>query len=79
MSPRKSRPALVRIAPFGVFMLLLALRGALSEGDGLGLDQRWIYLLTVGVVGGLLCWFWCEYGELAMPTIPTVWETALAV
>ena len=31
------------------------------------------------VVGGLLAWFWREYGELARQTLPSLSEAALAV
>ncbi|MDH3210539.1 MAG: CAAX prenyl protease-related protein [Burkholderiaceae bacterium] len=78
MSVPKSRAAPVRIAPFAVFMLVLAVRGALPDGNALGLDQRWIYLLAVLLVGGLLCWFWREYGELALTSLPTLSEVVLA-
>lgn len=74
-----SRAALARIAPFALFMVLLALRGALpAEADG-GLDTRWIYGLTVVAVGALLLYFRREYGELARQTWPGAGETALAV
>ncbi len=60
-------------------MLLLALRG-LVPGDGSwGFDPRWIYALTVLVVGGLLAWYWREYGELVKQTLPSWAEAALAV
>ncbi len=72
-----SRSAVVRIAPFALFMLLLAVRGALPEG--LGFDPRWVYGVTVLFCGGLLLWFRREYGELARQNLPTLAETALAV
>jgi len=74
-----SRAALVRTVPFVAFMLLLALRGSLSPESALGLDPRWIYGLTVLVVGGLLAWFWREYGELVTQTLPSPSELLLAV
>ena len=74
-----SRAALVRTVPFVAFMLLLALRGSLSPQSALGLDPRWIYGLTVLVVGGLLAWFWREYGELVTQTLPSPSELLLAV
>jgi CAAX prenyl protease-like protein len=74
-----SRAALVRIAPFGVFMALLALRGLLGD-EGYGdLDPRWIYGLTVLAVGGLLLWFWREYGELSPQLLPDAREALLGV
>jgi len=74
-----SRAALVRIAPFGLFMGLLALRGMLPDDGSAGMDPRWIYGLTVLAVGGLLMWFWREYGELTMQVLPDAKETLLAV
>ena len=74
-----SRAALVRIVPFALFMLLLALRGSLPADNGAGMDARWIYGLGVLLVGALLTWFWREYGELASTqTLPTARETLLA-
>ena len=74
-----SRAALVRTVPFAAFMVLLALRGSLPPEGALGLDPRWVYGLTVLVVGGLLAWFWREYGELVAQTLPSLSEAALAV
>ena len=72
------RAAWVRIAPFAVFMSLLALRGA-APGDGSwGFDPRWIYAVTVLLVGGLLAVYWREYGELARQTLPDAREALLA-
>ena len=72
-----SRSALVRVAPFAFFMLLLALRGALPSD--LGFDTRWVYGLSVVLCGGRLLWFRREYGELARQNLPTLTETALGV
>jgi len=72
-----SRSALVRVAPFALFMLLLALRGALPSD--LGFDTRWVYGLSVLLCGGMLVWFRREYGELARQNLPTLAETALGV
>jgi CAAX prenyl protease-like protein len=71
-----SRSALVRVAPFALFMLLLAVRGALPEAGGV--DARWIYGLSVLLVGGVLIGFRREYGELARQNLPTATESALA-
>ncbi|MCV2350605.1 CAAX prenyl protease-related protein [Paucibacter sp. Y2R2-4] len=64
-----SSAALARIIPFAAFMGLLALRGLLPESQTL--DPRWIYGLSVLVVGGLLAWYWREYGELVRQNLPT--------
>ena len=74
-----SRAALARTIPFAAFMALLALRGSLPPDGMAGLDPRWVYGLTVLVVGALLAWFWGEYGELVAQTLPSVSEAALAV
>ena len=79
MALQLSRAALVRTVPFAAFMLLLAARGALPADGSWGMDPRWVYGITVGVVGGLLAWFWREYGELVAQTWPSLAETALAV
>lgn len=73
------RAALARTVPFAAFMVLLALRGSLPADGSWGIDPRWVYGVTVLVVGALLAWFWGEYGELAAPTLPTLGDAALAV
>ncbi|MDO8419427.1 MAG: CAAX prenyl protease-related protein [Rubrivivax sp.] len=80
MTPPFRRAAFVRAAPFVVFMALLGLRSlAPAEGAWAGLDPRWLYGVQVAVVGGLLAWWWREYGELAGQTWPTLREVLLAV
>lgn len=74
-----SRAALARIAPFALFMALLALRGAVPADGSWGFDPRWLYGATVLLVGGLLAWLWRDYGELAVQTLPSPRETLLAV
>ena len=74
-----SRAALARTLPFAAFMGLLALRGSLPPEGLFGLDPRWVYGLTVLVVGALLAWFWRAYGELVAQTLPSWSEAALAV
>ncbi len=74
-----SRAALARVVPFAAFMVLLAVRGAVPEDGSWGIDPRWLYGVTVLVVGGLLAWFWREYGELVSQTLPSLTEVALAV
>jgi hypothetical protein len=73
-----SRSALVRIAPFALFMALLALRAAAPSDGSWGIDPRWIYGITVLAVGALLAWFWREYGELARQTLPDAREALRA-
>jgi uncharacterized protein len=74
-----SRGAIARAAPFVLFMLLLALRGSLPTDGSSPVDPRWIYGATVLLVGGLMAWFWREYGELSMQNLPTVKEVLLAI
>jgi len=79
MALQLNRAALARILPFAAFMLLLAVRGAVPADGSWGIDPRWIYGVTVLLVGGLLGWFWREYGELVRQTWPSGPEIALAV
>jgi CAAX prenyl protease-like protein len=74
-----SRAAVQRIAPFLLFMALLALRGYAPIDDSWGVDRRWLYGLTLPLVGGLLLWWWRDYGELARQNLPTLAETGLAI
>ena len=60
-------------------MVLLAARGAVPADGSWGVDPRWIYGVSVAVVGALLAWFWREYGELVVQTRPSLTEAALAV
>jgi CAAX prenyl protease-like protein len=75
----KQPAAVVRVLPFALFMVLLALRGALPADNAWGLDPRWVYGVTVLLVAGLLATFWGRYGELARQLAPTMNETGLAV
>jgi hypothetical protein len=79
MMPGLHRNLVVRVAPFVLFMALLALRGAAPEDGAWGIDPRWIYGITVAAVGALLLAWRHEYGELARQTWPGGRETALAV
>jgi CAAX prenyl protease-like protein len=74
-----NRAALVRVAPFAAFMLFLGARGAVPADGSWGFDGRWVYGLSVLVVGGLLLWWRREYGELVAQTLPTRGEAAWAV
>jgi CAAX prenyl protease-like protein len=79
---RLSRDAWLRIAPFALFMALLALRGAASadgDGFGLGFDAQWLYAASVLGCGALLAGWWREYGELSRQTLPNLREALAAV
>lgn len=58
-------------------MALLALRGWMPADNRWGLDPRWLYALTLPVVGGLLLLWWREYGELQAANRPS-WGEGLA-
>ncbi len=76
---RMSRGAWARVIPFGLFMLLLALRGSLPEDGSAGVDPRWVYGVGVLLVGSTLWCFRREYGELAAQMRPSGGEMLLAV
>ena len=75
-------PAVVRILPFAVFMVFLALGSMLpppeppSPGQ---FDSRWTYAARTLVVGFVLAMLWSRYGELhAAPRMrATDWSMAL--
>jgi CAAX prenyl protease-like protein len=79
MLPTLRRNAIVRIVPFAVFMLLLALRGIAPSDGGWGFDARWLYGATVSVVGALLLAWRHEYGELSRQNLPSAREALWAV
>ncbi len=74
-----SRAGWLRLLPFALFMLLLALRGQIPADGSWGFDGRWIYGLKVLLVGGLLWTFRREYGELSAQNLPTPREALTAV
>ncbi|MDO8777265.1 MAG: CAAX prenyl protease-related protein [Burkholderiaceae bacterium] len=74
-----SRPVLARVLPFMLFMILLAVRGYWPAGGLLGIDARWVYGLSVLLVGGSLAFFWKDYTELARPALPGKWTVCLSV
>jgi len=76
---RLSRAAWLRILPFALFIALLALRAHWPPQAAALLDARWLYALNLPLVGGLLLWWWREYGELSRQNAPTLREAALAV
>jgi CAAX prenyl protease-like protein len=78
MHPTLRRAALIRSAPFLAFMLLLALRGWMPADNAWGVDPRWVYGLTVLVVGALLLHWWPGYAELSPPQRPGGRQVALS-
>jgi CAAX prenyl protease-like protein len=79
MAFRMTRAARVRALPFLGYMLLLMLRGAVPADGSWGIDSRWIYGLTVLVVGGMLVAWRREYGELARQNLPDASQGIAAV
>lgn len=77
MAFQLSRAAVARIVPFAAFMVLLVLRGEVPADGSWGIDPRWVYGITVLVVGALLAYFWRDYGELVAQTWPSWGEIAL--
>jgi uncharacterized protein len=73
------RAAWVRVLPFAVFMVALALRSFAPDDGSWGVDARWLYALQVVLPTALIAWLWREYGELARATLPNTRETVLAV
>ncbi len=74
-----SRDVAIRVAPFALFMVLLALRGVAPDDARWGFDTRWLYGVSAVAVAALLAFFWREYGELARQTWPEARELLLAV
>jgi CAAX prenyl protease-like protein len=74
-----SRDAWLRIAPFALFMALLALRGAAAADGARGFDPQWLYAVSVLGCGALLAVWWREYGELARQTLPDAREALAAL
>ncbi|MGC4061678.1 MAG: CAAX prenyl protease-related protein [Aquabacterium sp.] len=73
-----SRAAWARIIPFVLFMALLAIRGALPA-DGQFVDARWVYGLSVLIVGGSLVYFWHSYEEVGAGSRLQPWQWLLAI
>lgn len=66
MESMLTRAGWARVVPFGLFMILLAVRGYLPPDNG-WLDPRWVYGLSVLIVGGSIVFFWRDYSELGGP------------
>jgi len=79
MQPLLSRAGWARVAPFALFMLLLAVRGAAPADASWGFDARWLYALQAVAVGALLLLLRRQYGELSRQSLPGPAEALLAV
>lgn len=71
--------AWARVVPFALFMALLAVRANWPVAEDSWLDARWLYGVSVLVVGGSLVYFWRRYGELARGTGLSVRHTLLSL
>lgn len=63
-----SRPVFVRVLPFVVYVVLLALQSAFDQNAAIqasGFDTRWLYALRVAAVAGVLAYYWRDYTELS--------------
>ncbi len=60
-------------------MAVLMLRGAAPQDGSWGFDVRWLYGLSIPLTGGLLWYWWRDYGELAPQNLPVWRESGLAV
>ena len=68
-----SRAGFARAAPFLLFMVLLGLRGTLRSAQ-----VRWVYAVSVALVGAVLMAFRCDYAELSRAHWPMAAGLALA-
>ena len=65
MKSMLSKAAWLRVIPFVLFMVMLAIRGNWPAGAQAVLDAKWVYGLGVLLVGGALYVLWPQYQELA--------------
>ena len=79
MTSLLSPAAWARVIPFALFMALLALRANWPTGEGGWLDPRWLYGVSVLVVGGSLVYFWRRYGELGRGSGLSFWHALLSM
>jgi CAAX prenyl protease-like protein len=78
MESMLSRAAWARVIPFVLFMVLLAVRGHVPQGLT-WLDARWVYGLSVAVVGASLAYFWRSYSEFGPGTRTNVAQLLIGV
>lgn len=73
-----TRAGWARVVPFGLFMILLAVRGYVPQ-DAAWLDARWVYGLSVVIVGGSIAYFWRDYTEFGPASRLTLQQAVIAV
>jgi uncharacterized protein len=73
-----NRTTVAYVAPFALFMLLLAARGAMPAEGLWGLDGLWLYAVQTVLVGGLLLALWRHYGELFRQNLPSARQALLS-
>jgi CAAX prenyl protease-like protein len=79
MALNLSRAAWAHIVPFGVFMVLLAVRGEVPTDGSWGFDPRWLYAAQTMIVGALLAGLWRHYGDLFRQNLPSLRQSLLGV
>lgn len=80
--PLMTAAVMARVAPFAVFILLLALDPLVSSAmTGFGMDGRWSYAIRAALVAAMLAWWWRQYSELSRPgSVPaSTWILAMLV
>ena len=78
MESMLTRAGWARVVPFGLFMILLAVRGYLPA-DNAWLDPRWVYGLSVLIVGGSIAFFWRDYSEFGAGTRLDLKQAVIAI
>lgn len=73
------RSAIVRSAPYALFIALLALRGLAPADGGWGFDPRWLHPLSSLLAAAMLVAWRRELGELAARALPSWPQALLAV
>ena len=78
----RNSPAFLRIAPFALFMLFLAVGSMLPPPEPVApgqLDSRWLYAARTLAVGALLVFLWGRFDELHTSPRMGIRDWALAI
>lgn len=65
MTHMLNRAAWLRVIPFALFMVMLAIRGNWPESANASLDAKWLYGVGVILVSAALYWAWPRYVEVS--------------